>query len=888
MRLPSPFRPALPKALAVLVAAAVSLAACGDSDPPEMPVAAGIPEALAGIRAETLSELRYAFSLSIPEAASEPVTGEARIRFSRDDDLGRAVVLDFTNPEARVSEVRVDGVAVEPRFVADHVVLPPGAFDGRGEHEVVLRFTAGDDALNRNEGFLYTVFVPDRAHFSLPVFDQPDLKGRVRWSLRIPGTWTAMANGALLDSARIAATGEDDDPGVLVMEFAESEPIPTYLFAFAAGEFLVERAERDGRLLEMFHRETDPEKVVRNRQAIFDLHAAAIRWLEDYTGVDYPFGKFGFVLIPPFQFGGMEHPGAVTYRASSLMLEESATQAQMLGRASLIAHETAHMWFGDLVTMRWFDDVWTKEVFANFMAAKIVHPSFPDVNHDLRFLLSHHPSAYGVDRTRGANPIRQPLGNLNEAGSLYGAIIYQKAPIVMKQLEALVGEETFRDGLREYLATYAYGNATWPDLIRILDALHPADLAGWSRVWVEEAGRPRIEVLPELDPGGVVTRVTLRQSDERGRGLLWPQRLDVHLETSGGGLLRSVDLNGPEGEVHVEEPMLTLDWVLPNASGVEYALFVLDDRSLGGLVDGLDAIDDPVLRGAAWVTLWDAVLEGQLAPERFLEIALEVFPGESSEQLVGRILGYAETTYWRLLSAQARQDRWQARFEAALEGPLFSSGLGETDPTRATLLFRSWTDVAGSTRAVDRMRGLWAGERTIAGVPLSETDRTSLALGLALREAEGWRDILDRQEGAISNPDRLARFRFVRPSVDPDPVVRRAFFESLRDPANREREPWVLSGLGNLNHPDRAAAAVEFVLPALEMMEEIQRTGDIFFPTRWIAAVLRGHNTGEVAGIVDGFLEGRPDYPPRLAEKILQASDMVERSARIVYGEGDR
>jgi aminopeptidase N len=636
----------------------------------------------------------------------------------------------------------------------------------------------------------------------------------------------------------------------------------------------------------MFHRETDPDKVARNREAIFDLHGAAIRWLEDYTGIEYPFGKFGFVLIPPFQFGGMEHPGAVTYRASSLMLEESATQAQMLGRASLIAHETAHMWFGDLVTMRWFDDVWTKEVFANFMAAKIVHPSFPEVNHDLRFLLAHHPSAYGVDRTRGANPIRQPLANLNEAGSLYGAIIYQKAPIVMKQLESLVGEDTFRDGLREYLATFAYGNATWPDLIRILDGLHPADLAAWSRVWVEEAGRPRIEVLPEMDPGGVVTRVTLRQSDDRGRGLLWPQRLDVHLETSEGGLLRSVDLTAPEAAVPVEEPMLTLDWVLPNASGVEYGLFILDDRSLGVLVDGLGGIDDPVLRGAAWVTLWDAVLEGQLAPERFLEVALDAVAAEPVEQLLGRILSYAETTYWRLLSPEAREGRWQGRFEAALEGPLFGSGLGATDPTRATLLFRTWTDVAGSDGAVDRMRGLWAGERTIPGVPLSETDRTSLALGLALREAEGWRDILDRQEGAISNPDRLARFRFVRPAVDPDPSIRRTFFESLRDPANREREPWVLSGLGYLNHPNRAEASVEFVLPALEMMEEIQRTGDIFFPTRWIGASLQGHNTGEVVGMVNGFLESRPDYPPRLAEKILQASDMVERSARILHGGG--
>ena len=153
-------------------------------------------------------------------------------------------------------------------------------------------------------------------------------------------------------------------------------------------------------------------------------------------GIPYPFGKFDFVLIPSFQFGGMEHAGAIYYNASGLLLDESATQNQLLGRANMISHETSHMWFGDLVTMRWFNDVWMKEVFANFMAAKIVNPSFPNVNHDLRFLFQNYPAAYDVDRTDGANPIRQELANLNEAGSLYGAIIYQKAPIVMRQHDA--------------------------------------------------------------------------------------------------------------------------------------------------------------------------------------------------------------------------------------------------------------------------------------------------------------------------------------------------------------------------------------------------------------------------------------------------------------------
>jgi aminopeptidase N len=148
------------------------------------------------------------------------------------------------------------------------------------------------------------------------------------------------------------------------------------------------------------------------------------------------------------------------------------------------------MWFGDLVTMRWFNDVWMKEVFANFMADKIVNPSFPTVNHELRFLLAHYPSAYGVDRTAGTNAIRQVLGNLDEAGQMYGPIIYDKAPVVMRQLEMIMGAGPFRDGLREYLKTYQFGNATWLDLVRTLDAKTPRDLAAWSRAWVEERAAP--------------------------------------------------------------------------------------------------------------------------------------------------------------------------------------------------------------------------------------------------------------------------------------------------------------------------------------------------------------------------------------------------------------
>jgi len=184
------------------------------------------------------------------------------------------------------------------------------------------------------------------------------------------------------------------------------------------------------------------------------------------------------------------------------------------------------------------------------------------------------------------------------------------------------------------------------------------------------------------------------------------------------------------------------------------------------------------------------------------------------------------------------------------------------------------------------LEGIWRGERTIDGLPLSESDRTALASALALRGVEGWERILDTELVNIDNPDRRAEFEFVRPSLDADSQVREAFFESLHDPMNREREPWVLTAVENLHHPLRRAHARVFIPPSLELMEEIQRTGDIFFPARWIAATLGRHNSPEAARMVRDFLSSRADYPLQLRLKILQAADPLFRAEEILTRSG--
>ncbi|MEJ2186820.1 MAG: M1 family aminopeptidase, partial [Gemmatimonadota bacterium] len=345
----------------------------------------GISWTLAQARSRDLSNVTYDVSFRIPANRSDAIHGRVRAGFDWSGD--GPLVLDFAAPRDHVLGVSVGGSPAGYALLAGHIVIPANLLK-HGRQEVEVTFVAGDGPLNRNDDFMYTLFVPDRAHEAFPCFDQPDLKARFTLELDLPTAWKAVSNGAQEDSTVNGVR--------TVRRFAQTRPLPTYLFAFAAGDFHVETATRHGRVMHMYHRESDSTKVARNAKAIFDLHDRALRWLEDYTGIPYPFGKFDFVLIPSFQYGGMEHPGAIYYRANSLMLDESATLNQELGRASVISHETSHMWFGDLVTMRWFNDVWMKEVFANFMAAKIVNPSFPEIDHELRFLLAYYPAAYGV------------------------------------------------------------------------------------------------------------------------------------------------------------------------------------------------------------------------------------------------------------------------------------------------------------------------------------------------------------------------------------------------------------------------------------------------------------------------------------------------------------
>ncbi len=832
------------------------LAACSEPGPEVVP---GVSLELARHRAEAVADVNYELAFSIPDNQDADIAGSLVVTFVLSNERS-PLQLDFREDPDNISRVVVNGAESEFRFEHEHIVIPENEIVA-GSNRVEIEFIAGSTSMNRNPEFLYTLFVPDRARTAFPLFDQPDLKATYDLTLLVPEGWTAMANAPVQS---VEQKGHQTK-----VRFDRSDLISSYLFSFVAGKFETVEREVKGRSMVMLHRETDGEKVARNLDAIFELHAAALDWLEDYTGIDYPYKKFGFALIPSFQYGGMEHVGAIQYRADSLFLDEAPSDTRLLSRAGLISHETAHMWFGDLVTMKWFDDVWTKEVFANFMAAKIVNPGFPDINHDLNFLVRHYPSAYSVDRTPGANPIRQFLPNLNEAGQMYGAIIYNKAPIMMRQLELMIGEEQFRQGMQEYLARYAFGNATWPALIEILDERSDEDLKAWSEVWVNTPGRP--EFSAAFEPGSGSLRIS--QQDPAGMDRVWPQTFDIS----------GIDEEG----AHVRLPVSSVSagTVLGSSrfSAESELIFNADGRGYGRFPAGLEALEywsllGEVEKGSLLVSLYEVMLEQERVGVTDYFIALqEIVLSEENQLILNLSLGQVRQIYWRLLPESLRD-----QYSADLETALWQTMMRQSESSRKKIFFDAFADIALSPAAVEKIHGVWSGTLVVESLPLSEDDRIGLSQILAVKRPDDADEIIATQLASTQNPDSRRKLEFIAPSLSADQGVRDAFFYSLANEESRAVESWVLDALENIHHPLRIRESEQYILPSLELLEEIQVTGDIFFPKRWLDVTLANYRSGTAVHTVREFLEERPGYNEQLRMKILQSADMMFRASTLV------
>ena len=785
----------------------------------------GVSKELAEHRKANISKVLYDLSFDIPANPREKVKGKAIISFNL--KTPQDVVLDFTggfDGTCYVWNQKKKRRAAEVVYKDEHIIIPMASML-EGDNKIELHFTANDKALNRNEDYMYTLFVPDLARSAFPCFDQPDLRAVFVTSLKVPEGWKTMTSDNVCQ-------------------------LPTYLYSFVAGKFQEKTSIREGRPMRILFRETDPDKVAQLDQ-VCDEAAQALKWMEGYTGISCPFKEYGMVVLPGYQFGGMEHPGAIQMNDRRIFLEKNATQEEKAARLELIAHETAHLWFGDLVSLKWFEDVWTKEVLANFMASKITRRTFSRIDHELNFLKTYQSRAIAIDRTDGTHPIAQELMNMNHASLLYDNIIYDKAPVMMRMLEEVMGAPEMQSGLQKYLHDHLFNNASWDDLVATLDSAAPkANVRQFSEVWVKQKGMPTIHTA--YKDGNIV----ITQSDPYKRGLVWPQKFQVRLIYE-LGTSRTVNVDMKESTFTIKVAGKP-NYIIPNYDGKGYGHFTLDDEYAVILPKRLITTRNDLNRYALLLTIHDNYLLGRIPPSHF-----------------GELYRFMMKEHNPLIMSSAVDHMFKIAFDLAPEQRktlelCMMDLLGENRTKECRqYVIRKLGSNATSPELLDKIYSIWQQHND----PLfSEQDYMNMAYRLAIVRGDTYHPVLAAQRKRLKSEDERREFDYISRVCSPDPALRTRLFNEMLNPQNREQEPWALKALQLLNSDVYEPVSNALIEPGLKSLQYIQQTSDIFFPTSWLQAMLGSHKSKEARLTVEKFISSNPNYPEHLRNKIFEAA----------------
>ena len=834
------------------------LCSCKNEQHSTTTLKAGVPEEMAMYRSSQISDVHYNLSFNIPAELKEPIPSQLELNFNV-EQLQEPVILDFKEETSKIKSISINGKNATILHEQEHIILPKEHLI-TGKNTVTIAFIAGELSLNRNEDYLYTLLVPDRARTLFPCFDQPNIKARYTLNITAPKDWQVLCG-----TKEINSTSKGD---YIEHKFDTSDQMSTYLFSFVAGKFKSVSKKPGNMEMTMLYRETDTTKIQYSLDSIFDLHQQSLSFLEDYTSYPFPFQKMDYAAIPGFQYGGMEHVGAIQYRESSLFLDEGATANKKLSRAKLIAHETSHMWFGDLVTMNWFNDVWMKEVFANFMADKIMNPAFPNIDHQLAFMITHYPNAYGEDRTLGTNPIRQKLDNLNNAGSLYGSIIYNKAPIMMRQLETVLGKEAFKEGIQEYIETFAFKNAEWGELIEILDKKSSTDIIAWSSIWVNNSSRPIFNDEITYDDNDKITSFTLTQAAEDSSEHVWSQAFDILFIYPDSSKTLSVQMTDATYQIKEAIGLPKPISIVYNSNAEGYGVFPLQEKDL----DLIPTLDNQVARGYSYINVYENMLNGTINPSAAIQLFSKGLNTEKNELLINLISRYTTSVFWKYLTEEQR-----AFYQDKITDDIWSKLHEDLPASIKKTLYSTYVSMGYTNTSLENLFKIWSKELTIKNLKLNDDDYTELAMDLALYNHPKNEQILKTAEEAITNTDKLNRFKFLLPSISNNYETKKEFFESLKQEKNRAKESWVTNAMNNLNHPLHQKESLQYLRTSLDLLDEIQKTGDIFFPKRWLSSTIGNYTSLEAYEILQAYLDTNPKLKPSLKSKVLQASDDLRR-----------
>ena len=676
-------------------------------------------------------------------------------------EVNDKVVTDFSSRTGSF-DIPAKYLAPKSRIEIEYV----GAYNKDGDG-----FQTSTDPEDKSE-YVFTDFEPYAAHYLFPCFDQPDLKATYTVQIDAPSDWKAISN-ELVDKA--FKNGDRT-----LTTFKKTPPLSTYLLFVGAGPF-VEWTDKHGATPIYLWARKSLAKYV-DHERIMLATKKGLAFYDDYFGYPYPFSKYGQIFIPEFNHGGMENPGAIALNERNIH-RGPVTRAELEERDNLILHEMAHMWFGDLVTMKWWNDLWLNESFASFMAT-LANDRAMGAKGTWLSAFSSKGWAYWQDQLPTTHPIETPVGDVRTAKGNFDGITYAKGEASLRQLHYNVGDAGFRDGVRSYFKRFAFANTVREDFVTEIASASKHDLKAWTKAWLQTAGPNRVEAKWACKDGKVSSFV-IEQTPSSSKTLS-PHRARV-------ALFRS-DANGALTEFAAEDVAYSEkttptklvgqpcpDFVYPNSGDHDYALFALDPVSAKSARQVLmGGVQDPLLRLQVWGTLSQMVRDLKLPVREYLELALAGIPKETDEDVLDGVLGNYSSVrenFYRYLTPKER-----VALAPRLEGLVWERAAGAKAGSDTQMLFFDfYASIAETPGGIAKLKGFLNGQNVPAGLTVDQERRWKIVKFLVARGASDPEKLIDAEEKRDPSTSGK-RHAYAALAAIATPEAKRDFWKSLEKP----------------------------------------------------------------------------------------------------------
>ncbi|MEV7996726.1 aminopeptidase N [Streptomyces sp. NPDC086077] len=836
-------------------------------------------------RAALLSVDGYDVSLDVRSALGE-ASGEGprtfrsvtTIRF-RCAEPGAASFVDLIAPH--VTAVSLNGRDLDPSEVFDgsRILLEDLAADNELIVDALCAYSRTGEGLHRfvdpedGEVYLYTQYEPADARRVFAGFEQPDLKAPFRFEVRAPEGWTVWSNGA----------GQLADG---TWRFAETKPIATYITCIAAGPYhyvtdSYTREFDDGTALEIPLGALCRKGLAPyfDTDEIFRLTKQGLDFFHDHFDYPYPFGKYDQAFVPEYNLGGMENPGLVTFQEEYLF-RGKVTQTSYEHRATVILHEMAHMWFGDLVTMEWWDDLWLKESFADFMGSFSLVSATRFTDGWIAFANRRKSWAYRADQLPSTHPVTADIRDLQDAKLNFDGITYAKGASVLKQLMAYVGEEAFLEGARRYFKRHAYGNTRLGDLLSVLEETSGRDMGAWSRAWLQTAGVNSLTPQVLLDAQGRVAELAVVQEAPESHPELRPHRVRIGLyrRTAGGALERyatqEADVDGPRtvvtGLAGAEAPEL----VLVNDDDLTYCKIRFDETSLATLKEALGELTDPLARALCWSALWNMTRDALLPARDFTDLVLRFAGRESDIGVLQMLHAWTESALIHYAAPKWRSTGEELLAEGALR-ELRAAGPGSEQQLAWARFFAS---VASGAEHLRLLQGLLDGTERIDGLAVDQELRWAFLEPLAAHGAADEQALAAElaRDDTASGRRRQVRCLAARPSAAVKAQAWAQVVES--DALSNALVEATIAGFGQ---PSQRELLEPYAEKYFAVIERVWQERSIQIAMHVVRGMFPGLRASEeTLTAADTWLAAHEDAAPALRRLVLEARDDLARALR--------